>query len=147
MCVHLLLACISGHRPEATGTQQRRESVGLPWAFRQDVFPIRPGKSIQISPLLSTVIASSLDPGPAPKPQKTAEAHCMDSLIWEQLEPASKKAELGFSASGFLAFPSSYVVQVLFTFKCYKTPEKKLALVSKTQTLRGDGQIRTRTFS
>ena len=71
-----------------------QEPAGLPWSFLQNVFPIRPGKGVQVSPLLPTVIASSLDPGPEPKLQRMAKAHCMGSLIYEHPEPASEKAEL-----------------------------------------------------
>lgn len=79
----------SSHRHTAA-----QEPEGLPWSFLQNAFPIRPDKGVQISPLLPTIIASSLDPGPAPKSQKMAKAHCMDSLICEQLESASEAAEL-----------------------------------------------------
>lgn len=50
---------------------------------------------VQISPLLPVGSASSLDPVPAPKPQKRATAHYVDSsLICHQWEPVSETAEL-----------------------------------------------------
>lgn len=71
-----------------------QEPAGLPWSFLQNVFPIRPGKGVQVSPLLPAVIASSLDPGPEPTLQRMAKAQYMGSLICEHPGPASEKAEL-----------------------------------------------------